>query len=164
MQLTQPQCFVPTHQAVSSKFEFWLKLVFWYFLFSIVCKISFVLLTTSQFTLADVEIMFWDVFPIQLFKCSLKMLQLKGNAVLSWIGNMWRSWTFAQRISNRQTLTRLQGCPTPWKNRLQKGRPCPAPFKLLHMTNVEKSEISPHLTCAWCRKYRLICKIYAVLL
>ena len=35
-------------------------------------------------------------------------------------------------------------------------------FIFLHMTDVEKSEISPHLACVWCRKCLHICTIYAV--
>ena len=50
---------------------------------------------------------------------------------------MWRNLTFLHMLSN---------------------------FKFLHMTDVEKSEVSPHLACVWCGECLNICTHYAVLL
>ena len=50
---------------------------------------------------------------------------------------MWRNLTFLHMLNN---------------------------FKFLHITDVEKSDVSPHLTRVWCGECLYICTRYAVLL
>ena len=50
---------------------------------------------------------------------------------------MWRNLTFLHMLSN---------------------------FKFFHMTDVEKSEVSPHLASVWCEECLNICERYALLL
>ena len=47
---------------------------------------------------------------------------------------------------------------------VEKNLSCQCNFKFLHMTDVEKSEVSPHLACVWCGECLYICTRYAVLL